>query len=95
MRTLKAKLKLIWVILTSKTAHVLYQKQPGTQPYSGGFGQGDLRDLILFAKEIKQMHDGFMGMINEVAAEAGELHALQALKDATDVIIGDTPDVGN
>lgn len=81
-----AKLTAIWRVITSKSAHVISQKRPGTEVQTIAFGQGDLRDMVLFAKQIKIIHDSFIQMMNEAAAQAGELHALQELREAVDVI---------
>lgn len=82
------KLTAIWRVARAKQAYVIFQTHPGSQAYSTGFGRGDLKDLVLMSKELKISYDGFLNMINESAANAGELHALQEVREAVDVIEG-------
>jgi hypothetical protein len=88
------KLATLWRIARAKQAYVIFQPYPGSPVLSTGFGRGDLRDLVLMSTELKISYEGFLNMINESAANAGELHALTAIKEAVEVIEGKN-DVGN
>jgi hypothetical protein len=83
------KLTAIWTVLRSSQVHLVYQRHPGAQAYSLGVGHGDIRDLVLLSKQLKISYDGFLNMINEAAANAGELHALAEIREAVDVIEGE------
>jgi hypothetical protein len=85
-RKLSIKLKMIRLILTANSVHFTFQRYSGKDFKSIAFGHSSLKDLVLFAKELKTDHDGLLTMINELAANAGELHALQDLKDAAEAI---------
>jgi hypothetical protein len=88
------KLTAIWTVLRSSQVHIVYQRSPGAPAHSIGVGRGDIRDLVLLSKELKISYDGFLNMINEAAANAGELHALAEIRSAVDVIEGQD-NVGN
>lgn len=92
---IKVRLLLAWVVLRSKSVHVIFQQDHGLDPRVIGIGQSDLKDLVLISTEIKRMYDSFMDMINEVAAETGDLHALQQLRDAVQVIEKEQGNGGN
>jgi len=83
---LRIKLKMLWLVLRAESVHMTFQYHPSEAFKSLAFGHSSLKDLVLFAKELKVDYDGLIDMINNVAAEAGELHALQELKEAVEVI---------
>lgn len=82
------KFTTIWRVIRARQAYVVFQAYPGAQAHSVGFGKGELRDLVLMSKELKQSYEDFLGMINESAANAGQLHALKEIKEAVEVIEG-------
>lgn len=95
MSTLKVKLFMVWKVITAKSAQMIYQPVPGDDVGSLGFGQGSLKDLVLFSKELKTMYDNFVNMVNEAAVDAGEVRALEELRDAVGVIEKEATNGGN
>lgn len=87
MKRLEIKLKMLWLVITARALHLTFQRKGGA-PQTIAYGGSTLRDLVLFAKEMKDDHDSLLNIINQMAAEAGELHNLKELQDAIEVING-------
>lgn len=75
-------------VLFASSAHVSFQPRKGADVRSIGFGHGDIKDLVLMARSMKESYDGFMDAVQQMATETGELHALQEIRDALDTLDG-------
>lgn len=67
------KLTAIWRIITAKDFFLASSTR-----------RDRLERAVLMSVQIKNGYDGFIQRVNELAAEAGELHRLQALRAAVD-----------
>jgi len=85
-KTLEAKIKLSWTVWRSSSVQMIYQRYPGAAPRGIGYGKADLKDLVMIAKEIGNLHEEFTDMIQEMASHTGSLHDLQSLQEAVNVI---------
>lgn len=81
-----ARLTAVWRALTAKSVHMISQKADGVEPDICGFGRGDIKDMILMSRSIKQTYDNFIDLINQVATETGDLHTLRQIRDALDTL---------
>lgn len=73
-------------VLFSASGCISLQKRRGQNVETFRFGKGDITDLVLMARAMKQSYDGFSYGISQMAAEAGELHALEEIKAALDAM---------
>jgi len=80
----RTKLRAIWAIIRSSSAHLVLQKKPGDDTSIIAFGEGTMQDTMLIALAIKRMYNSFLDALQEMAVETGELHTLQQLKDAVE-----------
>jgi hypothetical protein len=80
------RLTAVWRALTAKSVHLISQQSYGSQPDICGFGSGDIKDLMLMSRSLKQTYDQFIDMMNRGAAETGDLHTLQQIRDALDTL---------
>lgn len=83
-----ARLTAVWHVMTSKGVYLLTQRKFGEEPGVEGFGAGDIKDMVLMSRAMKQSYDHFIDMINQVATETGDLHTLQEIRDALDAMQG-------
>jgi len=77
----------------SASATIITQRHEGEEPDTLGFGKGDIRDMVLVSRAMKQSYDRFLDGINQMAAETGDLHALQEIRAAIEEL--EKPDAGN
>lgn len=77
------KLRAILRIIRSKQFVLVSEKNGHTDGMSGGEAK-DLAGIMAMAVETKQLYNMMTEMINNVAIETGELHTVQAMRDALD-----------
>ena len=80
------KLTAIWRIITCSSFHLFSQRRNGSEVGLVAEGRGDIEDMVLVAKALKDNYNQFIELINEAATEGGELHALEQLKRAIDTL---------
>lgn len=80
------KISAIKRIIFSASATLITQRHEGMEADTLGYGQGDIKDMVLVARAMKQSYDRFMDSIQQMAAETGDLHALQEIRDALDAL---------
>lgn len=74
------KIRTIWTIIRSD--HVMVFTKRGDDPVdTNGFGRGGLHDILLIAIQMRKAYANLVAMAEEQAVEAGELHALEELRE--------------
>lgn len=73
------KLKAIKHILKAKQFHLIIQEANGYDPQTLGCGGGDLRDLLLIARELESGFNDHYAFLRNAAIDQGELRDFNKL----------------